>query len=139
MERTMNIYCCLADAIAVVHFVIVVFVGGGMAAILAGIVLHWTWIRNFWFCAVHLMMIAAVVAESLCGIICPLTNWEDRLREAGGAPSEPESFIGRLIHSLLFVDVSPSVLGVCYVVFGLLVLLVFILRRRAGRVGRGKL
>jgi hypothetical protein len=123
----MNIYCCLADAIAVVHFIFVVFVIGGMAAILAGIVLHWTWIRNFWFRAIHLAMIAAVVAESLCGIACPLTDWEDRLREAGGAPSEPGTFIGRLIDSVLFVDVSPSVLGVCYVVFGLLVLLAFVL------------
>ena len=122
----MNIYCCLADAVAVVHFVIVAFVVGGMAAILAGIALHWAWVRNFWFRAVHLAMIAAVTVESLCGIVCPLTNWEDRLREAGGAPSEPGSFIGRLVHSLLFVDVSPSVLCVGYVAFGLLVLLVFV-------------
>ena len=55
-----------------------------MAAILAGIALRWAWVRNFWFRTIHLAMIAVVVAESLCGIVCPLTDWEDRLREAGG-------------------------------------------------------
>jgi len=122
----MNLYCLLADAIAVLHFLIVAFVVGGMLVILAGVVRRWTWVRNFWFRAIHLAMIAAVVAESLCGIACPLTDWEDRLREAGGASTEPGSFIGRLVHSLLFVDVSPSVLCLSYIIFGVAVLLIFI-------------
>ena len=104
----MNLYCLLADVVAVLHFLIVAFVLGGMLLILAGVLWHWTWIRNFWFRAVHVAMIVAVVAESLCGIVCPLTNWEDRLREAGSAPtSEPGSFLGRLVHSLLFVERVP--------------------------------
>jgi hypothetical protein len=122
----MNLYCLLADAIAVLHFAIVAFVVLGMAAILAGVAWRWKWVRNFWFRAIHLATIGAVVAESLCGIACPLTNWEDRLREAGGGTIEPGSFVGRLVHSLLFVDLSPAVLCVCYVVFGVAVLLVFV-------------
>jgi hypothetical protein len=122
----MNVYCLLADAVAVFHFAFVAFIVGGLVAIVAGVVLRWPWVRNFYFRAIHLAMIAIVVEESLLGVGCPLTDWEDNLRLAGGAAVEPNSFIGRLIHSLLFVNLSPSVLCVCYVVFGLAVLLVFI-------------
>ena len=119
----MNVYVFLADAIVLLHFAYVVFIVFGMAAILAGVALGWRWVRNFWFRAIHFLMIAVVVAESLCGILCPLTEWEDRLRELGGEASEPGSFIGRWIDTLLFVDVSSSVLALCYCLFGLAVLL----------------
>ncbi len=132
-------YRFLADAIAVVHFAYVAFVVGGMAAILAGAGLGWPWVRNFWFRAIHLLMIAVVVVESLCGMLCPLTDWEDRLRELAGEPNEPGSFIGRWIDSVLFVDASPSVLALCYSVFGLAVLVMLFVapprwprRRRSG-------
>ncbi len=123
----MDVYRLLADAIVVVHLVYVAFVVLGMAAILAGIVRRWAWVRNFWFRTVHLLMIAVVVVESLCGILCPLTDWEDRLRDASGSPNEPGTFIGRWAHDLLFIDLPPWVMTVCYVVFGLAVLLAFLL------------
>jgi hypothetical protein len=118
----MNVYRWLADAVVVLHVAYVGFVMLGLAAILAGAVLHWTWVRNFWFRAVHFLMIAIVVAESLCGVLCPLTEWEDRLREAAGETTEPGSFIGRWLDQLLFVDLSPAVLTTCYCAFGLAVL-----------------
>ncbi len=123
----MNWYLLLADAILVLHLAYVAFVVGGMAAILAGIAFRRPWARNFWFRTGHLAAIALVVAESLCGILCPLTEWEDRLREAGGAPSEPGWFVGRWIFNLLFVGASPAALSVCYALFGLAVLLAFVL------------
>ncbi len=123
----MNVYRFLADAVVVLHFAYVVFVVAGMAGILAGVALGWRWVRNFWFRAIHFLMIAVVAVESLCGILCPLTEWEDRLRELGGEANEPGSFIGRWASNLLFVDASPSVLAACYCVFGLAVLLTLIL------------
>ena len=133
-------YRFLADSIVIVHFAYVAFVVLGMAAIVAGAVLGWRWVRNFWFRAIHLLMIAAVVAESLCGVLCPLTDWEDRLRELAGEPNEPGSFIGRCIHRVLFVDAPSSVLAACYCVFGLAVLVMLVVapprwpgRRSAGR------
>ena len=123
----MAFYRFLADAVLFLHVVYVAFVVLGMAAILAGIVLGWQWVRNFYFRAIHFLMIAVVVVESLCGILCPLTQWEDRLRELSGEGNEPGSFIGRWLDRLLFVDVSPSVLAACYCVFGLAVLLALVL------------
>lgn len=117
----MNLYRILADLVVVVHFGYVVFVVLGMGAILLGIVLRWSWVRNFWFRAVHFGMIAVVVAESLCGVLCPLTEWEDRLRELAGEANEPNSFVGRWVHQWLFVDLSSTTLAVCYCLFSLLV------------------
>ena len=130
----MNFYRFLADVIVLLHLAYVAFVVLGMAAILVGLARGWRWVRNFWFRAAHFLMIAVVVAESLYGILCPLTDWEDRLRELAGEPNEPGSFIGRWTHELLFVDISPSALAVCYCLFGLAVLLTLILAppRRPG-------
>lgn len=125
----MNLYLFLADVLVAIHFAYVFFVVGGMAAILAGIVLRWSWVRNFWFRSIHFLMMAVVVVETVFGIKCPLTDWEDRLREAGGVPIESETFIGRWIQSVMFYEptnVPPSVLSVCYFIFGLCILLVFI-------------
>jgi hypothetical protein len=123
----MNVYRVLADGVVLLHLIYVAFVVLGLAAIVAGIVFGWRWVRNFWFRVIHFLMIAVVVAESLAGVLCPLTEWEDSLRELGGEPNEPGSFIGRWTHDLLFVDVSPSVFVACYCLFGAAVLLAFVL------------
>jgi len=98
----------------------------GAAAIMAGVALHWQWVRNFWFRIVHFLMIAAVAVESLFGVLCPLTAWEDRLRERAGESAEPYSFIGRWVHELLFFDLPHSVLTASYCAFFLVVLLLLI-------------
>jgi hypothetical protein len=116
----------LADVVLAVHFGYVAFVVVGMAAILTGIALRWSWVRNFWFRTVHFLMIAVVVVESVFGVVCPLTEWENQLREMAGETSEPGSFIGRWMEQLLFVNLSPSVLAVCYSLFGVAVFLTLI-------------
>ncbi len=123
----MSTYRFLADLVVASDLAYVAFVVVGMAAILVGLVLRWSWVRNFWFRTIHLLMIGIVVVESLLGIVCPLTTWEDRLREANDETVESGSFIGRWIHDLLFVDAQPWLLTTCYVIFGLAVLAVFIL------------
>ncbi len=120
-------YRFLADLVLAVHFAYVAFVVAGMAAILLGIVLRWRWVRNFWFRAIHFAMIAVVVLESTFGILCPLTTWEDRLRAMSGETSAPGSFIARWMDKVLFVNLSPSVLALCYSLFGLAVFLTMIL------------
>lgn len=123
----MNFYSFLADLIAVVHLSYIAFVVSAMAAIIVGGLLGWSWVRNFWFRLIHLLMILLVVVEALCGILCPLTDWEGRLRAASGIEYEPGWFIDRVVHKLLFVDLSPEFLTVCYVIFALLALAVFVL------------
>ncbi len=114
----------LADLIVVVHLAYVLFVVGGMALILIGIVLRWSWIRNFWFRAAHLAAIGLVVLESLFGVMCPLTRWENQLRGEEGSAT---SFIGRLVHAIMFFNLPEWFFTVTYCLFGAAVVLAFII------------
>ena len=108
----------LADLILVVHFAFVLFVVGGLALIWIGAACGWRWIRNMWFRVAHLAAIVFVAAESLVGIWCPLTIWEDALR---GAHAE-KSFVARWVHRILFYSFPEWVFTVAYVVFALVVI-----------------
>ena len=121
----------IADAILVVHFLIVAFNLGGLLAVWVGAALGWQWIRNPWFRYVHLAAMAFVAAEAVLGIACPLTVWEDALR--GGA--RPDSFIGRWVRSVMFYEAPEWVFTTAYVAWALATLatLRFVPpRRRAG-------
>ena len=108
----------LADAILVVHFLFVLFVVGGFTLILAGGALGWYWVRARAFRLAHLGAILLVVGESLMGLACPLTLWEDALRRAG--PQEA-SFVGRWVARLLYYDFPEWVFAAAYTVFALAV------------------
>ena len=117
----------LADLIVVFHACYVSFVVFGLAAILAGAVFRWRWVRNFWFRAIHLVMIAIVVGESLAGVPCPLTVWEQQLRKRAGEVSFTGDFIGHWAHRLIFYRAEPWVFTLIYSGFGLAVAAAFVL------------
>jgi hypothetical protein len=106
-----------ADAVLLVHAAFVLFVVGGLVATWLGLVLGLPFARNPWFRNLHLAAVAFVVAESLLGMVCPLTLWEDALRG-----TRPEAgFIERWVHALLFWSWPQWVFTAVYVGFGLLV------------------
>jgi polyferredoxin len=138
MER---FYIIVADLVVVLHIGYVAFVILGELAILLGILLRWNWIRNRTFRLAHVAAIVVVVAESWCGITCPLTNWENSLRDLGGQTVEEGDFIARWVHSVLFYRADPWVFTTIYSVFGALVILSWILappRWRSVAVPAGK-
>jgi len=98
----MSFYSLAADAMVAFHAAYVGFVVFGLLAILIGILCHWRWIGNFWFRIIHFVMMAVVVAEALAGVICPLTTWEDDLREMAGEPPGEGTFVGRLCDAVMF-------------------------------------
>jgi hypothetical protein len=114
-------YALLADAIVVVHAAYVGFVLLGELAIALGGLLRWAWVRNFTFRAVHLLLIGIVVVESLAGITCPLTNWEAGLRIRAGQSVEEATFIGRIVHWLIFCQAPEWAFTLAYCSFGALV------------------
>jgi hypothetical protein len=115
-------YGLLADLMVAVHVGYVVYVLVGEVLILAGRWRGWGWVRNFWFRATHLLAIGVVVFEEFVGLRCPLTVWEEWLRVRAGEPVTGETFVGRLLHSLLFYDAQPWVFTVGYAATGLVVL-----------------
>jgi hypothetical protein len=107
----------LADFILIVHFAFVLFVVGGLALIWIGAACEWRCVRNFWFRIAHLAAVVFVAGESVAGIWCPLTIWEDALR---GAHAE-KSFVARWVHSILFYDFPEWVFTAAYIAFALVV------------------
>ena len=122
----MRLYNYLADGVVVIHVGYIGFVIFGLVAILLGVLFHWKWVRNFWFRAIHFLMILVVVLQALWGVICPLTTLENYWRAKGGGEVYCGSFVGHWAHELIFFDASPWVFTVCYCVFGFVVLLTLI-------------
>jgi len=120
------VYQIAADIVVVTHFTFVSFVLFGQIAILIGLLKKWSWIRNFKFRLLHLLCILFVVWESVSGITCPLTTWENDLRMKAGETTYAGDFIPNLLHNLMFFSAKPWVFTLCYILFGSAVLLTFI-------------
>jgi hypothetical protein len=86
---------------------------GGFVFIVAG-ARRWSWVRNRTFRALHLAAMVFVAVETVLGITCPLTRWEDLLRAAGG---EERTFIGRWLAWLLYYDLPTWFFAIVYCVF----------------------
>jgi len=123
-------YLLLADALLLLHFLVVAFVVGGFALILAGLALGWRWVHNRLFRLLHLAAIAVVVLQSWLGVICPLTRWENRLRALAGEQAYSGSFIQYWLHKLLFFQAPPWVFTLVYTLFGAAVAATWWLGRR---------
>ena len=119
----------LADLVVAVHFAVVAFVLGGAIMILLGGLRAWSWVRGPVFRLIHFGVVLVVALQQE---LCFLTVWELELRERAGKGIEEASFVGRILHDWLFVDVELVVLQRIDMVFGLIVLLgLFAVRPRA--------
>jgi hypothetical protein len=121
----MSLYGLLADGVVAAHVAYVSFVVVGQLLIWLGWALGWGVARNRWFRSLHLLTIAIVVA--LLNIDCPLTVWEYQLRAAAGQDVSEATFMGRLLHWLLFYDAPAYVFMVGYFITGALILGTFVL------------
>jgi hypothetical protein len=109
----------LAGTIVVIHLGIMLFITAGLPLIYIGAARRWAWVRDWRWRALHLAAIGFVAAESLAGIVCPLTLWEDALR---GQQSQV-GFIERWVDRILFYDFPTWVFTVAYTIFAALVAL----------------
>lgn len=110
-----------ADIVLIIHFLYVLFVVGSLPVIWLGAWLKWRFVRNRWFRFLHLAAILLVVAESLLGVICPLTVWENALRQS----DTDSSFIQHWIRYIMFYTVPEDILTVVYILFSVLVIATF--------------
>jgi Protein of Unknown function (DUF2784) len=113
----------LADIILLIHFAYVLFVVLGLAVIWLGYFLKWSFVRNFWFRLAHLLAMGYVVAESLGGVICPLTVWENQLRLKAGGGVYQGTFMEHWVHQIMFYDATPQIFMIIYILFFAAVLL----------------
>ena len=117
-----------ADIVLYLHFFFFLFCVAGEAAILAGALLKFGWIRRRRFRIVHLIAVVFVGIEGAIGFLCPLTSWEYALRRAAGQSVDSEiPLVPRIIRALLFYDFPPWVFTLLYVGFAALVLATYFL------------
>ena len=128
-------YQWLANAVLVAHAGVVLFIVAGLVLVLIGARCRWRWVRNFRFRVFHLAAIVYVVAESWLGIVCPLTDLEQWLRERAGQPVHAGDFIAFWLGKLLFYQAAPWVFIAAYSAFALLVVYSW-LRVRPARLKR---
>ena len=114
-------YQLLADLVLTIHFAVVVFVVGGLVAIVAGNGLGWRHVNAWWFRLAHLAAIGVVVAQAWLGVTCPLTTLEGWLRVQAGAAAYETSFIEHWLSSLLFYRAPSWVFTTAYTLFGVAV------------------
>jgi len=124
VQATNSIYGALADAVLLLHFSFVILVVGGLVVVWLGHFRGWGFVRNPYFRLAHLAAMGCVIAESLLGMVCPLTVWENRLRAlAGEGRSYSGSFIQDWVHRLMFFEVREGTFTLIYVGFFALILL----------------
>jgi hypothetical protein len=117
-----RLYFLLADALLVLHASIVLFNVGAVPVIWVGHFRGWKFVRAFSFRAAHLLLIGLVALESVLGMICPLTTWEDTLRlKAGADPRYQGGYLAHWLHRLIFYDLDERFFIAAYGLFFALV------------------
>jgi hypothetical protein len=111
----------LADALLALHVGIVAFVALGTLLILLGGWRGWPWVRDFRFRAVHLGLMVFIALQAWLGRICPLTVWEQALRNRAGQATYGESFMQHWLSRLIFFDAPWWVFVAAYSAFAALV------------------
>lgn len=115
-------YRALADTVLLLHLALVVFVVGGLAAVIVGNLAAWQWVNKLWFRVLHVVAIGVVVLQAWLGQTCPLTTLESWLRLQAGGTAYQAGFIEHWIQSVLFYEAPTWVFTAVYSVFALVVL-----------------
>ncbi|MDB0528437.1 membrane protein [Ralstonia solanacearum] len=108
----------LADTVLVLHALVVLFIIGGLIAILSGAALKQDWVRNRAFRLTHLAAIGVVATLALLDVPCPLTVLEDWLRTGTAGP---QGFVQRWVSAWLYYDLPAWVFATAYAAFLLVV------------------
>lgn len=127
---TADKYQIFADAILVTHFLIVSFVVIGFACIFVGRWFSWRWIFNPIFRWAHTVIMALIAIQAVLGQLCPLTTWENALRQQAGSGVYSESFVQYWLHRLLFFDAPLWVFATIYIALAAVVILTWLHDRR---------
>jgi hypothetical protein len=114
-------YPLLADAVLIAHVGVIVFVIGGLVAVMLGNRRHWHWVNAGAFRLTHLAAVVFIAVQALLGRACPLTVLESWLRVKTGAPGYPGSFIEYWLHRLIYYEAPAWVFAMTYLAFTLLV------------------
>ena len=116
----------LADGVLVAHVGIVAFVVLGLLVIPIGAWRRWPWVRDIRWRAVHVLLMLFIALQAWLGALCPLTLWEQALRQRAGQATYGGSFIEHWLGRLIFFDAPWWAFVAAYTAFAGLVLLAWV-------------
>lgn len=114
-------YQLLADVVLLVHLGVVIFVVGGLVAILVGNLRGWAWVNSLSFRVLHAAAIGIVVLQAWLGQACPLTVLESWLRRKAGSVAYDSGFIEHWVQQVLFYQAPTWIFTAAYSLFGAIV------------------
>lgn len=114
-------YQLLADVVLLVHLGVVIFVVGGLVAILVGNLRGWAWVNSLSFRVLHAAAIGIVVLQAWLGQACPLTVLESWLRRKAGSVAYDSGFIEHWVQQVLFYHAPTWIFTAAYSLFGAIV------------------
>lgn len=115
----------MAEFVLILHFGYILFVLGGFFLIWIGFAAGWKWIRNRLFRLLHFYAMFLVAMEAIFGVACPLTVFENFLRDS----TDPPSFVSRWIHKIMFYHAPEWVFTVIYLLMTCLFILTWFIVR----------
>ncbi|MGE0388104.1 MAG: DUF2784 domain-containing protein [Gammaproteobacteria bacterium] len=121
-----TLYRLLADAVMIAHFAIVLFVIGGLAAIVAGNLRGWRGVNAWPFRLAHLAAMLYIAAQAWLGVDCPLTVLEAFLRARAGDTGYTGAFVAHWVERLLYWQAPAWVFTGAYTAFALLIALAWL-------------
>lgn len=121
MQDPQHVYRFLADAVLLLHAAVVLFVLGGLIAVLVGNRRNWFWVNSPVFRIIHVLAIGVVIVQAWLGQLCPLTILESWLREQAGEATYAASFIEHWFQKFLYYEAPLWIFSLAYTMFGFLV------------------
>ncbi|MBD3265743.1 DUF2784 family protein [bacterium] len=109
----------MANLILYIHFVIFLGIVIPVPLIVIGYFAGWRFIRHPWFRVIHAGVFALVLLFHFTMGLCPLTVWEQAMRQPA---AQPESIFYTIAAGVLYWDWPLWVFTLIYVGFGILIL-----------------
>lgn len=111
----------LADTLLALHVGVVLFVVGLLPLVIVGGLRGWRWVRHRGLRLTQLGLMLFIAAQAWLGRLCPLTVWEQDLRQRAGQGAYAESFIEHWLSRLLYWEAPWWVFVAAYTGFALAV------------------
>ena len=110
----MTLLLTLAALVLALHVAIILFNVLGLVVIPLGAWRGWSFVRVFWWRALHVGILAIVAVQAVAGRACFLTDWHAALVHAAGREESGAPLIERIVQRLIFWPVPAWVFVVLY-------------------------
>jgi len=122
------LYRIIADIIVIVHLVWILFMLVGFILTFCGF--FWKGFFDRWlFRTLHLFGIVYVSLLAIMGKYCPLTLWENSLREKYDSTlTYPGSFMIHYVEKLVYPDINPLIIIIPTIFIAVFISAIFIIR-----------